>query len=668
MWKTSVSLCRLGCTLVIVCGAPASASGAPLTLRSDPDVIARQALGDRPGMAAVGVWRAGAASYGGAPSVQPGGPAAAASALFEIGSISKVFTGLLLAQAVERGDLSIDDTLGQLLRGQARLQPWVARVTLRQLITHSSCLPRMPANFPPEDGSNNPYRNYDRAMLWAGLAQVRLEQAGPCDAVYSNMGVAIVGELLAQRYGKPWEVLVGERITGPLGMHDTLQHLEHKAVRLAPGYGGASATSPWDFKAFAGAGSLRSTVADMLLFSRAVMAGKDGPLGAAAERMLRPLGRMDGGEIGYAVMMRGPLAQRAYFHGGATGGYHAEWMILPDTGEALIVMASNNEAPASGIREGILGQRFQLAGTRSAAGDGWPGDYAGVFRVDPHMALTFVAQDGELYGRLTGQAFGVLTPSARDVYVVPNVGAEFSFERVDGKIMGVVLRQRGALWSAKRTDQPAPSLARDGAITPEQFGGHYRVSDPALPPMDFEVRAMDGQLLGRLNDQPMLPVFPVPGKEDRYALDVVAAEFQFERDARRHVNALVLHQNGKAIRAPRVAPAPLKLEAAPVYLRGSMNDWGLRDQLQAVAPGVYAAKVALDKGEYEFKIASQDWSAVDLGGSMARPAVGGEPVALALHGANLRLSVSDTASYEFKVDVSAPERPRLSITAQPTSH
>ncbi len=637
----------------------ASAIGAePFTIWSDPNVMAAKALGERQGAAAVGVWRDGAAVYGKAVRTD----ALSADPMFEIGSISKVFTGLLLAQAVERGDLKLEDHLGKLLQGEVTLNPDVAAVTLRQLVTHSSCLPRMPANF-SDPSLHNPYLNYDRSMLWSALAELKLAHAPPCDALYSNMGFAVLGELLARRYSKPWEQLVEDNITGPLGMRDTVQHLNDKAARLAPAYSGSESTPPWDFIAFAGAGALRSTPADMLLLSRAIMAGKRGPLGGAAQRLLQPLGAIDGSEIGYAIMMRGPLEKRSYFHSGGTGGFRSDWMLMPDKQQALIVMASNAQSPVSIVSGDILAQRYQAASTRIAGDNLHLPEYAGVYRVDGHMALSFVAQEQKLYGRITGQVFAELTPAAADVFTFPQVGAEFSFQREGGKIVGATLRQRGSEFKARRVDEPTPAYAHDSKLTQDAIGGDYVVADTALPPMTFDVRTIDGQLLIRLNEQPSLPVFAMPSDADRYASDVVAAEFQFERGPDGRLSALVLHQNGKAIRALRKAPAPLKLDGVALYLRGSMNEWGLRDRLHAVAPGVYTATVKLDKGDYQFKVASEDWKTVDLGSTDSKPLAAGAAATLYRSGENLNLSVASPSQYTFKVDASAGQ-PQVSISAQ----
>ncbi|MBY0241701.1 MAG: serine hydrolase [Burkholderiaceae bacterium] len=571
---------RLALLCAMLAGAvSSSAIAAPLSMQSDPALIAKITLNGLPGAAAAGVWRNGEAAFGHAPA------AAAQDALFEIGSASKVFTGLLLAQAVEKGDLQLDDTVAKLLGSAVALTPNVANITLRQLVTHTSCLPRLPANLVTEDGTANPYRQYDRAMLWSALSALSLPRAAPCKAEYSNMGFAVLGELLAQRYAKDWTTLVEQRITGPLGMHDTVLKLGGKAGRFAAPHSGHQPTSQWDFIAFAGAGGLRSTPADMLLFSKAILAGGKGPLGGAAERLLQPLEKFGGGEIGYAIMINGPAERRTYSHGGATGGFRTAWLLLPDTKEALVVMASNGDAAIGSAESDILAARYGIATSSMALDSIALPAYVGVYRLDAGGKLTFVAQDGRLYGRLTGQPFAPLTSAAPDVFTLPNVGAEFTFGRDPGdknKVVGVTLRQRGGVLTGKRTEQAPPAMASHGFITQETYGGMYVAP---MPPLNFNINARAGQLILKLNEQPAIPLFPVDGKADRFAADVVAAEVQFERDASGKVVALVLHQNGQTVRAKRQIPAPLAFDATPVYLRGSMNSWGTRDRLQAVAPG-----------------------------------------------------------------------------------
>ncbi len=639
------------------------ANAEALSLASDPTELAKAALGRQPGAAAVGLWRGGKATYGYVRNDSAGKLVQGddqAQALFEIGSVSKVFTGLLLAQAVERGELHLDDNLGSLLQGQAKLSAPVAAITLKQLVTHSSCLPRMPANFAGDAAPENPYPNYGWDKMLAALVALKLRALPPCDAVYSNLGVALLGQLLSQHYNKPWDQLVRERITEPLGMKDTVRSLGDKAQRLAQPYSGSKPASPWEMQAFAGAGGLRSTAADMLIFGRAVLDGKAGPLGAAAERLVTPLGKIDFNDIGYAVQMRGPANKRTYMHGGGTGGYRTQWLLMPDTHEVAILMVSNAEAPIGRVDGDIFATRYPMSaqGVDTEAEVKAFTDYAGVFRINKGMAFTFVVQGKTLYGRLTGQAFNALTPSGVDSFSLPTVGARFVFSRQGGKVVAVTLTQRGAVIEAPRADEPAPAaVALDPAVA-QAYGGHYRASDG----VDLLVRPILGQLTVTLNDKQRFFIFPMEGKADRFLEEQTNAEGQFERDSSGKVVKLVVYQDGKETVAARTADAAQPFAGAPVYLRGSMNDWGIQSKLVASDNGHYSVKIALAKGRYEFKVGSEDWQTTDFGGSGDNQSVTlGSAKALREGGENLVIEVPSPATYRFTVDAAKPRSPVLTV-------
>jgi CubicO group peptidase (beta-lactamase class C family) len=125
------------------------------------------------------------------------------SVLFEIGSITKVFTGLLLAQAVLEERLQLDDPIGPLLPASLDLAPEVAGITLRQLATHTSGLPRLPDNFDPANPFD-PYADYGIDPLHAYLRDYRPVSAGPHLAAYSNLGTGLLGHLLERVYGQSY--------------------------------------------------------------------------------------------------------------------------------------------------------------------------------------------------------------------------------------------------------------------------------------------------------------------------------------------------------------------------------------------------------------------------------------------------------------------------------
>ena len=529
--------------------AAAQAQSALIPASAPLEQLAREALGTQPGMAVAAAWRDGKASFAGVSvgaSVAAPATSGPDATLFEIGSISKVFTGLLLAQAVEAGDLRLDDTLGVVLRDKVHFaHPDVAAVTLRQLVTHTSCLPRLPPDFTKQDYvRENPYRSYDRARMWATLGALKIEGPAPCEARYSNFAFGVLGEILSERYGKPWAELVRERITVPLGMRNTLQVLGEHAPRLAPPFSGAAPASAWDMQAFAGAGALRSTAGDLLLFGRGILAGRQGPLGAAAERLLTPLARFNG-EIGYAIAINGPPARPTYSHTGGTGGYRSLLLLMPDTAEVVVLVASNAQSSVWRMASEMLVARYPVDNGSFSLAPERLGEYVGLFRESRQNAWTFVAQDGRLYIRGTGQPFFALTPSGPDTFNNGTRGKAV-FEREGGKVKTVRWLMRGAERPGQLTGESVPAAATLPQEQLQAYVGRYRA-----PKFDFMVTAANGQLAVQLTGQDRFLVFPVVGEPDRFAWDIVNAEVQFERYPSGGVRGLVLHQNGR-IRAERV--------------------------------------------------------------------------------------------------------------------
>jgi CubicO group peptidase (beta-lactamase class C family) len=192
--------------------------------------------------------------------------------LFEIGSITKVFTAMLLAEMHLAGAVGLNDRVNQHLPPQGRLACRGGDdVTLLHLATHSSGLPRLPANLSwSRLGSDNPYADYSADELYAALACCRLKYRPGTRTLYSNLGSGLLGHILSQVGGASYEQLVTERILQPLGMHDTVIRLsDEQRMRLAPGHAEGEPVSNWDFQVLAGAGAFRSTTRDMVRFLRA---------------------------------------------------------------------------------------------------------------------------------------------------------------------------------------------------------------------------------------------------------------------------------------------------------------------------------------------------------------------------------------------------------------
>ena len=352
--------------------------------------------------------------------------------LFEIGSISKVFTAVLLADAVNGGKLALDDTLAKRFPDLTFQDPNVGAITLERLATHSSCLPRLPSNMMNADAAD-PYAQYDDKALMEYLAAAHLGAQPPCGADYSNLGFGILGVVVERAQAKPWARLVQEKIAGPLGMVDTAQGLSaDQQSRFALPWVGDEPAQPWTFKAMAGAGALRSTLADMSRFADALQAGAKGPLAAtwaliSADRVDMPSA---GGKIGLAIFHVKDHGEEMYTHDGGTGGYRSNLRVRPVSGRCDIILASNSAAaPEAWIASWQGAGEPAMARTAVSLSTEVLDEYTGVYNIDASGRFTIVRHGDGLVARLTGQGFVPIFASAKDAFFYKVVDAQLLFRR-----------------------------------------------------------------------------------------------------------------------------------------------------------------------------------------------------------------------------------------------
>ena len=265
--------------------------------------------------------------------------------VFEIGSITKVFTSTLLADLVSREELGLDTPVQSLLGDEARMPARNgAEITLGHLATHSSGLPRLPDNFDPENPTN-PYADYTVEDLYAFLASHKLDRDIGDTVEYSNLGYGLLGHALAVREGTDFETLIGDRILAPLQMPDT-------AIELTPALRGRLATghdaqlrpaANWDLPVLAGAGALRSTVNDLLTFLEANLGLRESPLHQAMELARMPQ-RSDpalGMDIGLGWIIAREGDRDFVWHNGATGGYASFIGFDAAAGEGIVILSNS---------------------------------------------------------------------------------------------------------------------------------------------------------------------------------------------------------------------------------------------------------------------------------------------------------------------------------------
>ena len=240
--------------------------------------------------------------------------------VYQIGSVTKVFTALLLAREVIDGRLTLESRVGDLVPALAE-QP-VGDVTLGALVTHTSGLPRVPPGMWRKmfnASGRNPYADIDEPALYAALGTVRLRSGAR--PAYSNLGFGLLGTALARHLGRSYDEAVRERITGPLGMRQTRSHPD--AHRPGHTRRGRVHRQVWTFDAMAGAGALWSSVADLVVFVRAHLDPPADALGEAIRLTQQPLARSGRMEQAMAWIRLSGKDGSLLWHNGGTAGFRS---------------------------------------------------------------------------------------------------------------------------------------------------------------------------------------------------------------------------------------------------------------------------------------------------------------------------------------------------------
>jgi serine-type D-Ala-D-Ala carboxypeptidase/endopeptidase len=295
----------------------------------------------------------------GVQSVALGG--ADGATLFEIGSVTKAFTGLLLAEMAIRGDLDPDDLLVRHLVGDPSQNPGLGEIRLHQLATHTSGLPRLPPDLSPVS-LLDPYADYDAVRLGSLLSGIQPSRGAGESYEYSNLGAGVLGHALAHRGDAALSGLIRDRLVVPLELERTGFPDDVPAgTRIARPHAGAEEVPGWQFNALGGAGGMWSTAEDLLRFLAAQLAPPTAPIGDAI-RLAQQEWATGPGNVRLGLgwhILRFPAVGKVYFHNGGTGGSRAFMAFAPDAGTAALVLANRNvdlgAVDALGIQLLLLG-------------------------------------------------------------------------------------------------------------------------------------------------------------------------------------------------------------------------------------------------------------------------------------------------------------------------
>jgi len=313
--------------------------------------------------------------------------------IFQIGSVTKVFTGLLLADLAERGVLRLSDPAARYLPGSPARAGRVTAdetgpVTLADLATHTSGFPRLPPGllWSALPHPRDPYARYPSSRFVRASRRALRTGSGGRPYLYSNFGFGLLGYLLGRAAGSDYETLVRTRICAPLGLPDTTFEVPGPSrARKAQGHHSGRAVPDWHLGPLAAAGALYSTAADLATLLRACLAAAapagpapaatsapagpapaatsaspvtppvPAPLASAIRAALTPRQPIPGGEISLAWHHTRHGDHTVIWHNGMTGGFSAMIAVDPARGLAVAALANSAGRPPSPLDQAVLG-------------------------------------------------------------------------------------------------------------------------------------------------------------------------------------------------------------------------------------------------------------------------------------------------------------------------
>ncbi|MBO6512620.1 MAG: serine hydrolase [Phycisphaerales bacterium] len=377
--------------------------------------------------------------------------------LYEVGSISKVFTGVLFADAVRRGEVTKDTLVDDLLPDEFDARDFEGtEVELWHLTTHTSGWPTAPANLRPAD-AENPFLGYTDEMMYYYISNASPKRTPGTEFEYSNLGVGLLGTLVSKNAGTGYEDLVIERVFEPLGIEEFWITLDDdERDRLAPATSSKRATKPWGATgAMDPAGMWVSSAPAMLEFAVANLEGGEGEIYESLEFAREPMADSGFGRVCFGWMLA--LDGSTYWHNGMTGGYSSYMAINHDLDLAVVVLTNSATLTTTTVGEKLV---QQLAGmdvepVQLEAADPIDADYAAKLVGEyesPYYVMEITHERGGLFAKITGQtALSIVEIEGEHRFRYEAVDAELEFEMSDdGTATSVTLYQNGQVIKSTR--------------------------------------------------------------------------------------------------------------------------------------------------------------------------------------------------------------------------
>lgn len=484
--------------------------------------------------------------------------------VFEIGSVTKVFTALLLADMVARGEVELTDPVSKYLPSSVKVpQRGGKSITLEHLATHTSGLPRLPSNLMPADPSN-PYADYSADRLYEFLSGYELTRDIGAKYEYSNLGAGLLGHALALRAKSDYGTLVRTRILEPLGMKSTSIALsDEMKSRLATGHdANLKRAANWDLTTLAGAGALRSTVNDMLIFVGAAAGLGESPLAAAMKSMLAARRATDspGLDIALGWHILKANGRESVWHNGGTGGYRSFVGFDPELRTGVVVLSNTSTAAGvDDIGRHLLDPRAPLIKPQQQRVEVKVDptkleQFVGRYELAPNFILAITLGEEGLSIQPTNQPKSRIFAESETKFFSKVVDAQITFDvGAEGPATGLTLHQNGANVPGKRIEgaEPEEAAQPEGIEVDPKILERYKGDYELAPNFILSITHDGKQLAVQATGQPKFAGVAVT--ESEFNFPEVGARITFVTGDDGRVTSLTLHQNGRDMPAKRIA-------------------------------------------------------------------------------------------------------------------
>lgn len=256
--------------------------------------------------------------------------------IFEIGSISKVFTSTLLANFVIEGKVKLNDNINDYLKAPIKNS---SKISFIDLANHTSGLPRLPSNLDlTHVDPKNPYKEYKEKELEDYLTN-QLELSNKGKYQYSNLGAGILGYTLSKIENDTYEILLQYKIFSKYGMQNSTTDITTIKGNLVKGLNNEGIEVPnWDLAILAGAGAIFSTIEDLSQFAISQFDYSNKELKLTKEKTFELNENMDIG-LGWHIL-KNKSDNLWYWHNGGTGGYSSSMVIDVKTKNGIIILSN----------------------------------------------------------------------------------------------------------------------------------------------------------------------------------------------------------------------------------------------------------------------------------------------------------------------------------------